>query len=207
MITDSELLKLVKYKIGIYDLSKSLPEGGLEKVKDLTIRNHSLSGEPLDIDLTQIGELTNLEDLDVVRFALERREADTIESLRHLKGLTIRDSMICDTIDVKGLERLTVEASNIDPEAMLPDAEYISLIELDDIDLSKIDREDSKLRSLLIRGGNIYNFEVLKRLPNLSSVIIEGAEADKSILNELAEKGMYVRHYEDKSRIDLGKTI
>ena len=45
MIADKELLKLVKYKLGIFDLSTDIIEEDLQEVEELIINNLSLSGQ------------------------------------------------------------------------------------------------------------------------------------------------------------------
>ena len=51
MVTDKELLKLIKYKLGIFDLSKPISEEDLKRVYELSVNNLSFSGQKKNIDL------------------------------------------------------------------------------------------------------------------------------------------------------------
>jgi hypothetical protein len=207
MIKNPELLKLVKYKLGVFDASKEISEEDLAKVRELSVRNKSISGKPLDIDLTELTQLTGIEDLDLQLFSVGKREAEAISALKNLRRLTIRDSRVDGTIALDQLENLTIERGRIESSASLPDAASINLIGLEEVDVSRFLSENSKASSLTIRGGKISNLNRLTNLNSLRSVTIEATKADKDTLKDLVNNNVYVKYNEDERTFNTSKIL
>ncbi len=205
MIQNPELLKLVKYKLGVFDLNKDINEEDLPKIRDLSIRDKSLSGKPLNIDLSEITELSGLEALDIQLFTLGEKEAEAIGKLKELKRLTIRDSSINESIKADSLDTLTIERGRVAEGVSLPEARSVNLIELEDVNLSMLSNPNEKLGVLLIRGGNISNLDRLNSIDSLKSLTIEATKADRSILSKLALKNVFINYNEDRSRLYTSK--
>jgi len=190
MITDKELLKLVKYKLGIFDLSQDIPEGALDRVTELIISNESVAGKPLNVDLTQLSELKNLTSLDLNRFRLEGESLDTINSLPILKKLAIRNSILDGDITQDNLEKFSLERGELGKDASLPEAKVMNFNEVENVELGKIKNDKGKIRHISIRGGNIRNPGLLESYESLETLIVVGTKVDDEIIKRLTQRNV-----------------
>lgn len=203
MVTDKELLKLIKYKLGIFDLSKPISEEDLKRVYELSVNNLSFSGQKKNIDLTQIGELHGLQKLDIVSFDIGEEEAKSISSLNLLEELTINKSSLNVPISMQPLEYLSVTDSQVADLGYLPKAEILDLYGLDTMDLSQLEHLKGVLKDIGIYGGNVKKAGALKDMPKLEEATFIGATLDdKNVPDELTDKGVNVDYEPDERNID-----
>ena len=202
MINDSELLKLAKYKIGIFDPERTITEEQLESVSDITINNKSLSGKERNVDLTEVRKLPNLESLTIANFELQKPQADAISSLQGLEELTIEDSSIDSKINLSKLSVLAVNNSIVKDLDFLPKAKEMSFFLLD-VNISQLEKFKDTLESLRIYGGRIIDGNKLEQFEKLRSVEIESTSIDKEILKKLEAKGIEVEYSPERDMSTL----
>ena len=198
MITDKELLKLVKYKLGIFDLSQNITEEDLQDVYELVINNISLSGQKKDVDLTQLASIPNIERLELVNFDIDDEVAIAISSLARLKHLSISDSKIQAPINCAALEYISIEDSKVKRYDYLPIAEQIDFIS-QNVNADELKKQSGLTKDISFYGGSVKSSYIIGELSGLeSATFIETKLDDTKLPDKLKEKGIQVEYVLDE---------
>ena len=172
-------------KSGQY-LTDISPLKGLTKLKKLVLKNNKIE------DLSAIGNLTNLEELDLYGNR-GIKSINGFENLKKLKKLLLnRTGGITDISplkECKDLEELSIQYNKVSSIEALKDHEKLTLLDISGnkqiADLSPL-AKSTKLTRLLANGNKIESLDSLKNLTELKEIhISENKIKDLSPLKKL----------------------
>ena len=194
MINNPELLKLAKYKLGVFDSKETISEEVLNKILEITINDRSLSGQIKNIDLAEIRKMPKLKRLTLANFDIQKSQADSISSLQDLETLEIEDCRLDSQISLPSLVSLSVRNSVVGSLENLPVAPNVEFHSIDAIDISQFAKFQDTIKNLSIFGGKIKNAKYLNQFEKLESISIVGSQVDRELIDRLTLLGIEVEY-------------
>jgi hypothetical protein len=194
MITNKELLKLVKYKLGLFELDQEITDEDLQHVYELVISNVSLSGKLNNIDLSQLSEIPNLQSLDLYSFDIGKEFADALSSLKQLESLRITRSNVQAPIECGTLSSLIIESSRVGNYQFLPVAKEVEFIE-QGVNMYELSAQEGVTKRLCFYGGSIKKAKRIREYTQLESAVFDRVKLDDAnIPRKLKESGIDVEY-------------
>ena len=172
-IRSNELKRVIAMKTGNM-LFEDVSEEELDSVDELYLRAKKYSGEPTDIDLSEVSGFTNLKTLGLNGFKLSSEDFDIISKLG-LSSLELNGcetgSEVIDTAD--SLENLVINGGKI-VDSEVRKSPKLLIVSETDVDFSKFDM--SKTKRIFMRNCTIRNVGDLNSLTELEEINFDGSK-------------------------------
>ena len=172
-IRSSELKRVIAMKTGNM-LFEDVSEEEIDNVDELYLRAKKYSGEPTDVNLSEVSGFTNLKTLGLNGFKLSSEDFDIISKLGlsslELNGCEIGSEVI-DTAD--SLENLVINGGKI-VDSEVRKSPKLLIVSETDVDFSKFDM--SKTKRIFMRNCTIRNVGDLNSLSELEEINFDGSK-------------------------------
>lgn len=172
-IRSNELKRVIAMKTGNM-LFEDVSEEDLDSVDELYLRAKKYSGEPTDVDLSEVSDFTNLKILGLNGFELSTEDFDIISKLG-LSSLELNGcetgSVVIDTAD--SLENLVINGGKI-VDSEVRKSPKLLIVSETDVDFSKFDM--SKTKRIFMRNCTIRNVGDLNSLSELEEINFDGSK-------------------------------
>lgn len=172
-IRSNELKRVIAMKTGNM-LFEDVSEEELDSVDELYLRAKKYSGEPTDIDLSEVSGFTKLKTLGLNGFELSTEDFGIISKL-DLSSLELNGcetgSVVIDTAD--SLENLVINGGKI-VDSEVRKSPKLLIVSETDVDFSKFDM--SKTKRIFMRNCTIRNVGDLKSLSELEEINFDGSK-------------------------------
>lgn len=185
------------------------PLKDLTKLKKLVLKNNKIE------DLSAIGNLTNLEELDLYGNR-GIKSINGFENLKKLKKLLLNRTVgitdISPLKECKDLEELSIQNNKVSSIEALKDHEKLTLLDISGnkqiTDLSPLEKS-TKMTRLLANGNKIESLDSLKKLTELKEIhISENNIKDLSPLEELVNlEDLDISNNPDIKSLDVLKNL
>jgi len=202
MVLDKELLKLAKYKLGVFDLSQPITDEELASIDELSINNLSFSGQVKNVDLTQLSQFIGLQRLDLTNFDIGETFAKAISGLQQLESLTISKGSLRAPIENESVEQIILKSCDVKDYGYLPSTEALDMYE-QNVDISQMQNQIDKMKDFSLFGGSLKKSRRLTEMTKLENVYVVGAKIDdRSTIEALKNHGVRVEVDLEKRNID-----
>ena len=172
-IRSNELKRVIAMKTGNM-LFEDVSEEELDSVDELYLRAKKYSGEPTDIDLSEVSGFTKLKTLGLNGFELSTEDFSIISKLG-LSTLELNGcetgSVVIDTAD--SLENLVINGGKI-VDLEVRKSPKLLIVSETDVDFSKFDM--SKTKRIFMRNCTIRNVGDLNSLSELEEINFDGSK-------------------------------
>lgn len=172
-IRSNELKRVIAMKTGNM-LFEDVSEEELDSVDELYLRAKKYSGEPTDIDLSEVSGFTKLKTLGLNGFELSTEDFSIISKLG-LSTLELNGcetgSVVIDTAD--SLENLVINGGKI-VDLEVRKSPKLLIVSETDVDFSKFDM--SKTKRIFMRNCTIRNVGDLNSLTELEEINFDGSK-------------------------------
>ena len=172
-IRSNELKRVIAMKTGNM-LFEDVSEEELDSVDELYLRAKKYSGEPTDIDLSEVSGFTKLKTLGLNGFELSTEDFGIISKLS-LSSLELNGcetgSVVIDTAD--SLENLVINGGKI-VDSEVRKSPKLLIVSETDVDFSKFDM--SKTKRIFMRNCTIRNVGDLNSLSELEEINFDGSK-------------------------------
>ena len=172
-IRSNELKRVIAMKTGNM-LFEDVSEEELDSVDELYLRAKKYSGEPTDIDLSEVSGFTKLKTLGLNGFELSTEDFSIISKLG-LSTLELNGcetgSVVIDTAD--SLENLVINGGKI-VDLEVRKSPKLLIVSETDVDFSKFDM--SKTKRIFMRNCTIRNVGDLYSLSELEEINFDGSK-------------------------------
>ena len=172
-IRSNELKRVIAMKTGNM-LFEDVSEEELDSVDELYLRAKKYSGEPTDIDLSEVSGFTKLKTLGLNGFELSTEDFGIISKLG-LSSLELNGcetgSVVIDTAD--SLENLVINGGKI-VDSEVRKSPKLLIVSETDVDFSKFDM--SKTKIIFMRNCTIRNVGDLNSLSELEEINFDGSK-------------------------------
>ena len=172
-IISNELKRVIAMKTGNM-LFEDVSEEELDSVDELYLRAKKYSGEPTDIDLSEVSGFTKLKTLGLNGFELSTEDFSIISKLG-LSTLELNGcetgSVVIDTAD--SLENLVINGGKI-VDLEVRKSPKLLIVSETDVDFSKFDM--SKTKRIFMRNCTIRNVGDLNSLTELEEINFDGSK-------------------------------
>lgn len=172
-IRSNELKRVIAMKTGNM-LFEDVSEEELDSVDELYLRAKKYSGEPTDIDLSEVSGFTKLKTLGLNGFELSTEDFSIISKLG-LSTLELNGcetgSVVIDTAD--SLENLVINGGKI-VDSEVRKSPKLLIVSETDVDFSKFDM--SKTKRIFMRNCTIRNVGDLNSLTELEEINFDGSK-------------------------------
>ena len=172
-IRSSELKRVIAMKTGNM-LFEDVSEEEIDNVDELYLRAKKYSGEPTDVNLSEVSGFTNLKTIGLNGFKLSSEDFDIISKLG-LSSLELNGcetgSEVIDTAD--SLENLVINGGKI-VDLEVRKSPKLLIVSETDVDFSKFDM--SKTKRIFMRNCTIRNVGDLNSLSELEEINFDGSK-------------------------------
>lgn len=172
-IRSNELKRVIAMKTGNM-LFEDVSEEELDSVDELYLRAKKYSGEPTDIDLSEVSGFTKLKTLGLNGFELSTEDFSIISKLG-LSTLELNGcetgSVVIDTAD--SLENLVINGGKI-VDLEVRKSPKLLIVSETDVDFSKFDM--SKTKRIFMKNCTIRNVGDLNSLTELEEINFDGSK-------------------------------
>lgn len=172
-IRSNELKRVIAMKTGNM-LFEDVSEEELDSVDELYLRAKKYSGEPTDIDLSEVSGFTKLKTLGLNGFELSTEDFSIISKLG-LSTLELNGcetgSVVIDTAD--SLENLVINGGKI-VDSEVRKSPKLLIVSETDVDFSKFDM--SKTKRIFMKNCTIRNVGDLNSLTELEEINFDGSK-------------------------------
>ena len=200
---DSQIKKLAKYKLGIFDEEQEVSDEELRQVDELEIFAKAFSGRDYNIDLKSLAELPGLKSLSLSGFTLSEEDVATINSLQELEGLSLDQCKVKElSLKLPQLQTLVISDSFVASYGDTELPEYTEFSEMRELDLRKV-KPSSKLSQVLIENCRVAGFSNIVNSPNLTSVSLFSSRVDNKIALLKLVSNKNIRFEDDKNHIKV----
>ena len=200
---DSQIKKLAKYKLGIFDEEQEVSDEELRQVEELEIFAKAFSGRDYNIDLKSLAELPGLKSLSLSGFTLLEEDVATINSLQELEGLSLDQCKVKElSLKLPQLQTLVISDSFVASYGDTELPEYTEFSEMRELDLRKV-KPSSKLSQILIENCRVAGFSNIVNSPNLTSVSLFSSSVDNKIALLKLVSNKNIRFEDDKNHIKV----
>lgn len=173
-IRSNELKRVIAMKTGNM-LFEDVSEDELDNVDEIYLRAKKYSGEPTDVELSEVSCFTKLKTLGLNGFELSSDDFGIISKLDlsslELNGCEIGAEVI-DTAD--SLEKLVINGGKI-VDLVVRKSPKMLIVSETDVDFSKFDM--SKTKRIFMRNCTIRNVGDLSSLSELEEINFDGSKA------------------------------
>lgn len=177
------------------DNIEDLSENELEKVKDISLNKKNVSKQILDIDLSELNKIPNLEILSLQNFEINEQTINDIKKCKDLKVLHLETCNFnnADVFKIDNLKKIIIKYCKVKDWRKIYFPENVVINAREKIDLKEFNNIENII-NLKLNNLTISNFKRILNFENLKYLNIDGSIIDSNDIQSFMRKEIEFSH-------------